>query len=226
MHNAGTFFNNFDTRYRRMAIVELRHSAFERRQGDVNIVDDLLTRGKISISRTLGDGTRVDVKEGKVVRATTIKNWKRTGVYDELFCAGSALCVRQDLREDEELEGEDEEEDDEVVAEGPDEEELKAMLAAAEAEEAPPPTGFLCSISQRGRFRRLHFAGFCWRVPGVHFMQWEDLGQEEPDLAACKINARCSDCFPADRPEQRQKELEEAEDVPEDSGSESSSTAS
>lgn len=105
MHNAGTFFNNFDTRYRRMAIVELRHSAFERRQGDVNIVDDLLTRGKISISRTLGDGTRVDVKEGKVVRATTIKNWKRTGVYDELFCAGSALCVRQDLREDEELEG-------------------------------------------------------------------------------------------------------------------------
>ena len=59
----------------------------------------------LTISRTLGDGTRVDVKEGKVVRATTIKNWKRTGVYDELFCAGSALCVRQDLREDEELEG-------------------------------------------------------------------------------------------------------------------------
>ena len=44
----------------------------------------------------------------------------------------------------------------------------------------PPPAAYLCSISQRGRFRRLHFAGSCWRVPGTHFLHWEDLGSGEP----------------------------------------------
>ena len=50
----------------------------------------------------------------------------------------------------------------------------------------------------RGRFRRLHYAGACWRLPGVHFLNWEDLGSEEPDLS--RIDARCSQCFPAHKP--------------------------
>ena len=95
--------------YRHWAIVELRRCAFERRQGDVKIADDLLSRGtgKLALARTVGDGARVVVGDGARVSAATIADWKRSGVsgYDELFCAGSTLCVRQDLREEEELEG-------------------------------------------------------------------------------------------------------------------------
>ena len=107
----------------------------------------------------------------------------------------------------------------------PDEEEIKELLALEDDEEVKLPTGFLCSISQRGRFRRLHFAGFCWRIPGVHFLNWEDLGQDEPDLIACKIDARCSECFPADKAEAREREKEEAEDEMDDDGSSSTSSS-
>ena len=86
------------------------------------------------------------------------------------------------------------------------------MLAEPELEQ-PLPTGFLCSVSQRGRFRRLHYAGFCWRTPGVHFHEWEDLGPDEPDFATAGINARCSDCFPEAK---ATKKAEEAAHVDEE----------
>ena len=71
---------------------------------------------------------------------------------------------------------------------------LQSELADAQAAEEEPdllPTAYLCSVSQHGRFRRLHYAGACFRLPGIHFLHWEDLGSEEPDLS--KIDARCSD---------------------------------
>ena len=107
--------------------------------------------------------------------------------------------------------------------EGPlNEDVLKAELAQAAVEEKVElPTAYLCSVSQRGRFRRLHYAGACWRKPGVHFLEWEDLGLD-PDLS--KVDARCSDCFPAARPELRREEAEAASD--EDASSSSSSSSS
>ncbi len=85
----------------------------------------------------------------------------------------------------------------------------------------------LCSVSQRGRFRRLHDAGFCFRVPGLHFLRWEDLGPDVPDFVAARIDARCADCFPAAVPAQRCEEAkaEAEEDDEEGSGSESSSSS-
>ena len=60
-----------------------------------------------------------------------------------------------------------------------------------------PPIGYVCSVSQRGRFRRLHFIGSCWRQPGIHYLQWESLDDEKPDFS--KVDARCSECFPDDK---------------------------
>ena len=98
---------------------------------------------------------------------------------------------------DEANDGEDRAADSEAV-----QAELQAAAAGFEAKEELP-TAYLCSVSQRGRFRRLHYAGACWRRPGIHFLAWEDLGLE-PDLT--HIDARCSDCFPAGRPDARQEE--------------------
>ena len=102
--------------------------------------------------------------------------------------------------------------------------EMEAALAAPE--EPALPVGFLCSVSKRGRFRRLHHAGFCHRVPGVHFLRWEDLGSGEPDFVRARIDARCADCFPAEAPAQRSVEAEaEQDDDEEGSGSSSSSSS-
>ena len=121
-----------------------------------------------------------------------------------------------------------EDEDDELGADSPAEEpeELEKDLAEVSAapEEVPMPVGYLCSVTQHGRFRRLHHAGFCWRLPGVHFREWEDLGCEEPNLDKCRVNARCSDCFPAAAPELQAAEKEEQEE--DGSGSSSSSSSS
>ena len=113
---------------------------------------------------------------------------------------------------------------DDSPAEEPEELQKDLATAAGAPEEVPLPTGYLCSVSQRGRFRRLHHAGFCWRVPGLHFREWEDLGSEEPDLDRCRINARCSDCFPAALPELREAEKKEQEEDGSDSSSSSSSS--
>ena len=106
----------------------------------------------------------------------------------------------------------------------PNEDVMQAELVEAqEAEEEPDllPLAYLCSVSQRGKFRRLHYAGACWRLPGIHFLKWEDLGPD-PDLA--KVDARCSDCFPAFKPDARQAEAEAASE--EDDASSSSSSSS
>ena len=120
-------------------------------------------------------------------------------------------------------------EDGDLGADSPAEEpeELRQDLAAVASapEEVPLPKGYLCSVSQRGRFRRLRHAGFCWRIPGIHFRLWEDLGSGDPDLVKCRIDARCADCLPAQAPEQQATEKEEQEEDGSDDDSSSSSSS-
>ena len=66
--------------------------------------------------------------------------------------------------------------------------------AALLDEELPKPEGFIVALTRGGKFRRLHFAGGCFRQPGVHYRNFVDLGQAQPELGA--IDARCKDCFP------------------------------
>ena len=98
-------------------------------------------------------------------------------------------------------------------------EELQLALAAVVPDEPPPPMGFIISISEGGRMRRLHFAGGCFRVPGEHYKRWEDLGQATP--APHAYTARCRRCFP---PDARAAEEEKAVDS-DDSCSASSSSS-
>ena len=53
--------------------------------------------------------------------------------------------------------------------------ELEAAVATREAGERAPPLGdgYVVSISHKGRFRRLHWSGGCWRIPGVHYHNFE-----------------------------------------------------
>ena len=73
---------------------------------------------------------------------------------------------------------------------------LETMLAQqVRAEHLPPPAGFVISVTQGGRCRRLHFAGGCFRVPGEHYRIFEDLGQQEPPDH--QFTHRCRQCFPS-----------------------------
>ena len=52
---------------------------------------------------------------------------------------------------------------------------------------------YVVSITGHKRLRRLHFVGACFRVPGIHFCEYEVLGSEapSPDL----YDAICKDCW-------------------------------
>ena len=52
---------------------------------------------------------------------------------------------------------------------------------------------YVVSITGHKRMRRLHFVGACFRVPGIHFCEYEVLGSEapSPDL----YDAICKDCW-------------------------------
>ena len=102
----------------------------------------------------------------------------------------------------------------------------KETKDAKEAEDKPPllPLGYLYSVSQPGRFRCLHYAGARLRLPFVHFLRWEDLGSEEPDLS--RIDARSSDCLPAPLPDlQHAEEAAKSEEGGSSTASSSSSSA-
>ena len=76
------------------------------------------------------------------------------------------------------------------------EEDFQAILADCKDPELQPlPTGFVISVTQGGRARRLQYAGFCFRVPGEHYRKFEGCGDVEPELH--RFNLRCLDCFPA-----------------------------
>ena len=78
--------------------------------------------------------------------------------------------------------------------------------------------GYVVSISARGTFRRLHFAGSCWRVPGLHYLNYEVWGEDVPT----DCHARCRDCFPAEEAEVRAEDAE----LPDESDGSSADTSS
>ena len=80
---------------------------------------------------------------------------------------------------------------------------LKA-LRKEDAAAAGIPKGYIIAKSERGRFRRVHYGGACFRVPGEHYLDWEELGEREPEPH--EYNARCRHCFPLDKLAEREKE--------------------
>ena len=76
-----------------------------------------------------------------------------------------------------------------------DEAEAKAALEAAC--EPAPTRGFIVVRSDKGRMRRLHFLGACFRVPGEHYKDFVCHGDILP--ADDLIDARCKQCFPVGR---------------------------
>ena len=96
---------------------------------------------------------------------------------------------------------------------------LQKAAADLEPDELPTPQGFVISITRGGRFRRLDFAGGCWRKPGEHYKTFVDCGQRCPDNH--EVDARCADCFPGDR-----REPEADEGSASDTSSSSSSSSS
>ena len=107
---------------------------------------------------------------------------------------GSAEIVA--VTEEEDLEAETEEEA--VVSHIQARETEQAILEIRAQEEVDdePPQGFIIAKTQQGCIRRLHFAGGCWRVPGKHYMDYIDCGQECHSHEL--IHARCTDCLPGD----------------------------
>ena len=63
--------------------------------------------------------------------------------------------------------------------------------------EPEPNEGYVVSISPAG-FRRLHYLGACYRVPGLHYLQFEILGPDLPDVAA--YHDFCHQCWGAGSP--------------------------
>ena len=72
---------------------------------------------------------------------------------------------------------------------------LTSFLAQQEPEMVQVPPWFIMSKTMRGKCRRLHFAGGCFRMAGEHYREYEDHGQRCPD--ASLFTHRCKDCFPA-----------------------------
>ncbi len=59
--------------------------------------------------------------------------------------------------------------------------------------------GYVVSLSTKTGFRRLHFAGACHRVPGVHYAAFEWLGAVLPTLD--QYDDYCAKCWPQAPPE-------------------------
>ena len=88
-----------------------------------------------------------------------------------------------------------------------------------------PTTGFILSLTDHGRMRRLHHLGACWRKPGEHYAHWLHFGAILPGPEL--YDARCRTCFPAEAaraPVARLPEDVRSEDES-DTSSESSSSA-
>ncbi len=60
------------------------------------------------------------------------------------------------------------------------------------------PNGYVISISNNRRIRRLHKLGQCYRVPGTHYVRFEECGLELP--SADLYNQYCRDCWRRDQP--------------------------
>jgi hypothetical protein len=64
---------------------------------------------------------------------------------------------------------------------------------------------WVVSQSQAGRDCTLHKVGSCYRIPGVHYMHYTQLSEEE--MTVCRsFNRVCADCYPAGLPEEDNSE--------------------
>ena len=93
---------------------------------------------------------------------------------------------------------------------------LRKILETHAVVGGAPPTGFLVSVTRGGLCRRLHYAGFCFRVPGEHIRNFEDWGETEP--ADHVYNLRCKDCFPIAASKEVEVEASDADGSSSDSG--------
>ena len=50
--------------------------------------------------------------------------------------------------------------------------------------------GFIIAITQRGRLRRVHYGGGCFRKPGEHYLDGEELGSVPQSLPSSMLNKR------------------------------------
>ncbi len=81
----------------------------------------------------------------------------------------------------------------------------KTRLQPSELKAVPlEERGYVVSISAKTGFRRLHYAGACHRVPGVHYAVFEWLGQVLPDSGA--YDDYCAKCWPEAPPERGVRE--------------------
>ena len=71
--------------------------------------------------------------------------------------------------------------------------ETVAQEDTPEASQEDAAKGYVICITNKTSTRRLHRAGACWRVPGIHYRKYEILGEEMPPPS--EYNAICSDCW-------------------------------
>ena len=70
----------------------------------------------------------------------------------------------------------------------------EATLAVWRAEvETPKPAGFVIVRSDKGRMRRLHHIGSCYRIPDEHYFDYPVHGDVLP--APSVVDARCKQYF-------------------------------
>ena len=93
---------------------------------------------------------------------------------------------------------------------------LREILATHEDCKASLPTAFFVSVTRGGLCRRLHYAGFYFRVPGEHIKTFEDWVQSEP--ADHVYSLRCKDCFPVAISKEVDIEVSDADGSSSDSG--------
>ena len=93
---------------------------------------------------------------------------------------------------------EDVPEEDVDLLEISEEQEQEAKNLQEPDEAVPPKSGFVIAFSDKGRMRRLHYVGACFRVPGEHYRQYTCHGDMMPEDNL--IDARCKQCFPEGRP--------------------------
>ena len=89
---------------------------------------------------------------------------------------------------DESDEDEDSELDEKMVADAAD--------LRLQEEAKLPPKGFVVVRSDKGRMRRLHYVGACYRVPDEHYFDYTVYGDSLPE--AHEVDARCKQCFRED----------------------------
>ena len=82
------------------------------------------------------------------------------------------------------------------------------LLPVEGSHPSPPETGFVVSLSRSG-WRRLHRLGGCKRMPGVHYLRYELLGQDKPDVD--DYDDYCRQCWPAHSPEEDTEDDDDSE---------------